>query len=79
VLVNNAGVAGRRGLTRQGFELMFGVNHLGHFALTSALLGRLAASAPARVVTVSSDAHYSAPGIDFSALRRPARGITGLR
>jgi len=79
VLVNNAGVAGRRGLTRQGFELMFGVNHLGHFALTGALLGRLAASAPARVVTVSSDAHYSAPGIDFSALRRPARGITGMR
>ena len=79
VLVNNAGVAGRRGLTRQGFELMFGVNHLGHFALTSALLGRLTASAPARVVTVSSDAHYSAPGIDFSALRRPARGITGMR
>ena len=78
-LVNNAGVAGRRGLTRQGFELMFGVNHLGHFALTSALLGRLAASAPSRVVTVSSDAHYSAPGIDFSSLRRPARGITGMR
>jgi len=79
VLVNNAGVAGRRGLTRQGFELTFGVNHLGHFALTSALLGCLAASAPSRVVTVSSDAHYSAPGIDFSSLRRPARGITGMR
>ena len=79
VLVNNAGVAGRRGLTRQGFELTFGVNHLGHFALTSALLGCLAASAPSRVVTVSSDAHYSAPGIDFEALRRPARGITGMR
>jgi retinol dehydrogenase-12 len=79
VLVNNAGVAGRRGLTRQGFELTFGVNHLGHFALTDALLGCLAASAPARVVNVSSDAHYSAPGIDFSSLRRPARGVTGMR
>ncbi len=79
VLVNNAGVAGRRGLTRQGFELTFGVNHLGHFALTAALAGRLASSGPARVVTVASDAHYSAPGIDFGALRRPARGITGLR
>jgi retinol dehydrogenase 12 len=78
VLVNNAGVAGRRGLTRQGFELMFGVNHLGHFVLANALLGRLTDSGPARVVTVSSDAHYSAPGIDFEALRRPARGITGL-
>jgi retinol dehydrogenase-12 len=78
VLVNNAGVAGRRGLTKQGFELMFGVNHLGHFLLTQLLLDRLVASAPARVVTVSSDSHYSARGIDFEAVRRPARGITGL-
>jgi retinol dehydrogenase 12 len=78
VLVNNAGVAGRRGLTKQGFELTFGVNHLGHFALTSALLGCLTGSAAARVVTVSSDAHYSAKGIDFEALRRPGRGLTGL-
>jgi retinol dehydrogenase-12 len=78
VLVNNAGIGGARGLTRQGFELMFGVNHLGHFLLTQLLLGRLVASAPARVVTVSSDSHYSARGIDFEALRRPARGITGL-
>jgi len=79
VLVNNAGVGGARGLTKQGFELTFGINHLGHFALTDALLGCLTASAPGRVVTVSSEAHYSARGIDFEALRRPARGITGLR
>jgi retinol dehydrogenase 12 len=78
VLVNNAGVAGRRGLTRQGFELTFGVNHLGHFALTQLLLDRLVSSAPSRVVTVASDAHYSARGIDWDALRRPARGITGM-
>jgi retinol dehydrogenase-12 len=78
VLVNNAGVAGVRGLTRQGFELMFGVNHLGHFLLTQLLLNRLSSSAPARVVTVASDAHYQARGIDWEALRRPARGITGL-
>jgi len=78
VLVNNAGVGGARGLTKQGFELTFGINHLGHFALTDALLGCLTDSAPARVVTVSSDAHYSAKGIDFEALRRSARGVTGL-
>jgi retinol dehydrogenase 12 len=78
VLINNAGVAGRRGLTKQGFELMFGVNHLGHFLLTQLLLERLTSSGPARVVTVSSDAHYNARGIDWDALRRPARGITGL-
>jgi retinol dehydrogenase-12 len=79
VLVNNAGVGGAHGLTRQGFEMTFGINHLGHFALTQLLLERLTESAPARVVTVASDAHYSARGIDFEALRRPARGITGLR
>jgi NAD(P)-dependent dehydrogenase (short-subunit alcohol dehydrogenase family) len=79
VLLNNAGVAGQRGLTKDGFEMTFGVNHLGHFALTTALLDCLAASAPARVVTVSSDSHYQAPGVDFDALRRPTRGITGLR
>jgi len=78
VLVNNAGIGGARGLTRQGFEPMFGVNHLGHFLLTQLLLDRLVSSAPARVVTVASDAHYSAKGIDWERLRRPARGITGL-
>jgi NAD(P)-dependent dehydrogenase (short-subunit alcohol dehydrogenase family) len=78
VLVNNAGVVRTRGLTKQGFELMFGVNHLGHFVLTNALLGCLEASAPARVVTVSSDSHYAARGIDWDALRRPERGVTGL-
>jgi retinol dehydrogenase 12 len=77
-LVNNAGVVRARGLTKQGFELMFGVNHLGHFVLTSALLGCLEASAPARVVTVSSDSHYAPRGIDWDALRRPERGLTGL-
>ncbi len=79
VLVNNAGVAGVRGLTADGFELTFGVNHLGHFALTAALLDRLVASAPARVVNVSSDAHCQAAGVDFEALRRPTRSWTGLR
>jgi retinol dehydrogenase 12 len=78
-LINNAGVAGQHGLTSDGFELTFGVNHLGHFALTTALLDRLAASGPARVITVSSDAHFQATGIDFTALRRRTRGLTGLR
>jgi retinol dehydrogenase 12 len=77
VLINNAGVAGRRGLTKDGFELMFGVNHLGHFAFTAALLDCLTSSG-ARIVNVASDAHYAAKGVNFDQLRRPARGITGM-
>jgi NAD(P)-dependent dehydrogenase (short-subunit alcohol dehydrogenase family) len=79
VLINNAGVAGQRGLTKDGFELAFGVNHLGHFALTTALAGHLADCAPARVVNVASDAHYQAKGVDFEAVRRPTASRTGLR
>jgi len=78
VLVNNAGVAGVRGATAQGFELAFGVNHLGHFLLTTLLLDQLGPLAPRRVVTLSSKAHNGAKGIDFAALRRPTRTRTGL-
>jgi retinol dehydrogenase 12 len=61
VLVNNAGlVSGRRRLSEDGFELTFAVNHLAPFLLTNLLLERLHASAPARVVTTSSGAHFSA-------------------
>ncbi len=77
VLINNAGIGGQRGLTKDGFELIFGVNHLGHFAFTMALLDCLTAS-KARIVNVASDAHYQARGIDFGLLRRRTRAITGL-
>ncbi len=58
ILVNNAGVSTTRyELTSDGFEKMFGVNHLGHFALTGWLLEVLKATAGARVVTASSYGH----------------------
>ena len=80
VLVNNAGVGGQRGLSADGFELHFAVNHLGHFALTQLLLDRLKASGPgARVVNVSSEAHYNARGIDFEAVRRRTATFAGAR
>lgn len=58
VLVNNAGVVTlRRTTTADGFETMFGVNHLAYYLLTRLLLERLVSSAPARIVNVASDAH----------------------
>jgi NAD(P)-dependent dehydrogenase (short-subunit alcohol dehydrogenase family) len=58
LLINNAGVMGTpRRRTADGFELQFGTNHLGHFALTTALLEEMEGREDARVVTLSSTAH----------------------
>ena len=69
VLVNNAGAYY---LTRQdcvdGIELTFALNHLGYFLLTNLLLDLIKASAPARIVNVSSNAHQSAR-MDFASLK----------
>lgn len=78
LLVNNAGLAGQRGLTASGFELAFGVNHMGPFLFTQLLLERTKASAPARIVTVASRAHYRATGLDWDALRQHTRSRTAL-
>jgi retinol dehydrogenase-12 len=66
VLINNAGlVLGERRITPDGLEHVFALNHLASFLLTNLLLPKLTASAPARVVTVTSDAH-SAARLDLS-------------
>lgn len=58
VLVNNAGLYNiTRQVTADGLESTFAINHLGHFLLTNLLLERLKASAPSRIITVSSNAH----------------------
>ena len=71
VLVNNAGLAGRRGMTADGFELTFGVNYLGHYLFTRLLLDRMVASAPARIVNVASSVHHRAERIEWDRLRKP--------
>lgn len=78
LLINNAGMAGSGGLSASGFELTFGICHIGHFLLAQLLLDRLRASAPARVVVVSSRAHRHAKSIDFASLRQPTHGMKGL-
>lgn len=77
VLVNNAGIAGLRGTTRDGFELAFGVNHLGHFAFTRPLLPAIE-RAHGRIVNVSSGNHFRARSIPWERLRGATRSYTGL-
>ncbi len=78
VLVNNAGAFFlRRGETEDGLERTFTVNHLAHFLLTNLLLDRLQASAPARVVNVSSNAHVGAR-LDFDDLQNN-NGYGGIK
>ena len=78
VLINNAGgsVPGRQAsFTVDGFEMTFGTNHLGHFLFTNLLLEDLIRSAPARVITVSSELHNPAyaggppPDFDYDNLK----------
>jgi NAD(P)-dependent dehydrogenase (short-subunit alcohol dehydrogenase family) len=59
VLINNAGtIVGDRRLTVDGYEYTFALDHLSPFLLTDLLLGKLKATAPSRVITVSSAAHF---------------------
>ena len=74
VLLNNAGVFQlRRRTTADGFESMFGVNHLGHFLLTELLLERLRATPGARIVSVASEAHRFGGPLDFGDLQSERR------
>ena len=78
VLVNNAGITlARRTATEDGIEAVFATNHLAAFLLTNLLLPVLKASAPSRVVTVSSSAH-SMGKIDFDDLQS-VRGYSEIR
>ncbi len=81
VLINNAGLAGKPGLTKDGFEITFGTNHLGHYLWTRLLQPALVttdAAAPARIVNVASKAHYQAKSIDWAAQRERTKSRTGL-
>ncbi|MBI3895114.1 MAG: SDR family oxidoreductase [Acidobacteria bacterium] len=69
VLVNNAGLwVTERGVSKEGYELTFAVNHLAAFLLTNLLLDAMKASTPARIVNVSSRAHFRGR-IDFADLQ----------
>lgn len=78
VLVNNAGLAGNKGLTDSGFEMTFGVCHMGHFLLTNLLLDTLKQSAPARIVVVSSKMHKGPKRFNFAAVKSPTKSWNGV-
>jgi NAD(P)-dependent dehydrogenase (short-subunit alcohol dehydrogenase family) len=78
ILINNAGALfSRRIVTPEGLELTFAVNHMAYFVLTEALRDRLVASAPARIVSTSSDAHRGV-NLDFDDLQS-AKAYAGFR
>jgi retinol dehydrogenase 12 len=70
VLVNNAGIAGTRALSRDGFDLTYATNHIGPFLLTNLLLPRVRESRRGRIVNVSSIAQMRVKQIDWSLLER---------
>ena len=81
VLINNAGVVlRRRQTTADGFEMTFGVNHLGHFLLTELLRDLLVRGAPSRIVVVASDAYKGARrGLDFDDLNLEHRHYGAMK
>lgn len=79
LLVCNAGLSGKRGMTASGFEMTFGVCHMGHFLLTERLRPRLSDSAPARIVVVASKMHRWASYMTLDWVQQPSRTPGTLR
>ncbi|KAI8900977.1 hypothetical protein BC833DRAFT_197976 [Globomyces pollinis-pini] len=78
ILINNAGYAGPAGMTDDGFQYTFQTNHLGHFLFTQLLLPCLKASAPSRIINVSSESSLRGRLYDFNKLRDPNWTIIGI-
>ena len=79
VLINNAGLfSSHFQQTREGFEMQFGVNHLGHFLLTKLLMDMLKAAPNPRVINVSSSAHFKGD-IDFSSFKQVSAHYNGFK
>lgn len=79
VLINNAGLAGTPGLTKDGFEMTIGTNHLGPFHFTNLLLPLLKDAPQGRIVNVASRAHVRAKGLYLDEARTSATTRSALR
>lgn len=78
VLVANAGLASQRGQTKSGFELAFGVNHVGHALLIRLLIPLMRRSTPARIVIVASRAHTRVKQWRLDHVRKPTQGLVAF-
>jgi len=76
LLINNAGIGGIRGQTKQGFELAFGTNHIGHYLMTRLLVEHLVPGA--RVINVSSRQHEKSKRPQWNHVVGDTRSYTGL-
>jgi dehydrogenase/reductase SDR family protein 13 len=70
VLVNNAGIAGTRALSKDGYDLTYATNHIGPFLLTNLLLPKLRQSPQGRIVNVASVGHMTVKQMDWTGLER---------
>lgn len=77
VLVNNAGVAGTKGLSSDGYHLTYATNHLGPFLLTQLLLPALRAAPQGRIVNLSSVAHRTVKQFDWTLLTTSPSRVRG--
>lgn len=77
-LINNAGLAGRRGQTTDGFEVQFGVNHVGPFLLTQLLLPQIRGVEGARIVNVASRAHTRVKTFNWDIVVGDTQSKTGF-
>ncbi len=78
VLINNAGLAGGRGVTDDGLERTVGTNHFGTYLFTQLLLPRVLQSSAPRIVNVASEAHYNPKAVDLTAVRTSTKSTTGF-
>ena len=65
-------------MTKEGFELAFGVNYFGHYVLTRRLERALIRANNVRVVNVSSKVHRIVKKLDFASLRKPTKSLSGI-
>lgn len=77
ILINNAGLAGAQGLTKEGFEIHFGVNHLGPFLLTLGLIENVLKAPDSRIVNVASRAHTRVKKWDLNVVQQKTPSKSG--